>query len=268
MVRPFSFRRAARLLLAVCAAVAFPSGKASAEEALVLDNGGVLRGSVVREDADVIVFRLAGIGTDNRITVSRRHVRQRFTTASRSPWEPDVRGIVAGDGPASGLRSLDLALASLPVPPTPRKQAVRVIPTAEPTVGQETFFERTARRAAMAFPSDASSRFLLVCMAVVVLLALVAVGGRMAEIPNLSLGRTTFLALLLGGLLTMDVVWRDMFVRADHAIFFLPLEILSWVASAAVLLKCGFGRAFTLLAFVLVSGALVGFGAAAILVLV
>lgn len=255
------------LLCAVLGLILSTAAVAAAEEALVLDNGGVLRGWVVREDNDVIVFRLAGLGSDNRVTVQRRHVTQRFLTADKNRYAAATRASQAPPEPALDLPSpLDLGLASLP--PPPHAESAPPIPAAEPGAAEETFFERTARRAAMAFPHDAASRFLLVCMGIVVLLALVALGGRMAEATGLTLGKTTFLALLLGSFLTIDVVWRETLIRADHATFFLPLEILAWVSSTAMVLKCGFGRAFTLFAFVLVAGACVGFGAAAILILV
>src|SRR5207247_5306694 len=65
---------AAALVLAVFAR------SARAEEAIVLDNGAVLRGVVVREDATTLIFKLTGVGTDSRLPVSREPSAQRSVT--------------------------------------------------------------------------------------------------------------------------------------------------------------------------------------------
>ena len=100
------------------------------------------------------------------------------------------------------------------------------------------------------------------------MLCLVGLGGKMAELEGLTLARSTLLALLLGALVAADLAYGDSLLRADHASMILPVELLAWVGFSAALLKCGFGRAFQLLAFVLLAGAVVTFSTGAMLVLV
>jgi hypothetical protein len=260
-----------RLLLALTAALlalaVLGAGRASAEEAIVLDNGTVLRGNVVTEDADTILFRLAGVGTDNRLTIERKHVTQRFVTVDPAKWAALTRRSSPGVDPLP--EPVDLATQPVvPMPRPPLAVTAPPLPAEEPDARQESFFVRIARRAELAMPIDATSRALLASLGVLLLLCLVALGGRMADVKGLTLGKSTGLGLLLGLLLAVDVVFADTLLRADHAIVFVPLELLAWVSCAAVIIQCSFGRAFTLLAFVLFSGALVTFSAGAMLVLV
>jgi hypothetical protein len=258
-----------RLLLALLGALlalAALSRPAAAEEAIVLDNGTVLRGNVVREDEKTILFRLAGVGTDNRLTIERRHVTQRFVTVDPAKWAALTKRSVPGSDPLP--EPVELTGPAEPAAPALASAVAPPLPAEEPDAREESFFVRIGRRAVLAFPNDATSRALLATLGVVLLLCLVALGGRMADVQGLTLGKSTALGLLLGGLLTVDVLWADTLLRADHAIVFVPLQLLAWVSCAAVVVRCGFGRAFTLLAFVLFSGALVTFSAGSMLVLV
>ena len=261
-----------RLLLALTAALlalaVLGARPASAEEAIVLDNGTVLRGNVVTEDADTILFRLAGVGTDNRLTIQRKHVTQRFVTVDPAKWAALTRK--SSPSPEPLPEPVDLATQPMvPMQRPPLAASVTPpLPAEEPDAREESFFSRIGRRAELAMPTDATSRAMLATLGVLLLLCLVALGGRMADVKGLTLGKSTGLGLLLGLLIAVDVVFADTLLRADHAIVFVPLELLAWVSCAAVIVQCKFGHAFTLLAFVLFSGALVTFSAGAMLVLV
>lgn len=247
------------------------AGVALAEEALVLDNGAILRGTVVREDAKSLTFKLAGLGTDSKITVERSHILQRFTTvdpqvgvAASKPAPAEATNLASEGVPVPSIHSADGVPAVL-APSSPEARTPS-IPEEEPEARHETFFERAARRAGLAFPREAPARAFLMALAIAVLLCLVALGGRMADIQGLTLGRSTGLALLLGGLVMLNVVWADTFMRADRAPVLVPLEFLAWVGCAAGILRCGFGKAIQLLAFVVFSLALVTFSAGVVLV--
>jgi hypothetical protein len=262
---PPRLARALVLLGVLFSALALAPG-ARAEEAIVLANGTVLRGNVVHEDDTTILFKLAGVGTDNRLKIERKHVTQRFTTVDTAKGSALTRQSIASlasladpEPPPPAEEPVPPAMASVPAPPP--------LPAEEPEVQDESFFSRIARRAALAFPTDATSRALLATLGVLLLLCLVALGGRMADVRGLTLGKSTALGLLLGAFLTIDVLFGETLLRADHAIVFVPLQLLAWVSCAAVIVRCGFARAFTLLAFVLFSGALVTFSAGATLVL-
>jgi hypothetical protein len=265
MVRRSASPRLALALLAAVLALAGFAPRASAEEAIVLDNGTVLRGNVVHEDETTILFKLAGVGTDNRLKIERKHVTQRFVTVDPGRWAALTKRSIPGAEPLP--EPVDLAPPAEAAPPVLAAKPAPPIPAEEPDVREESFFSRIGRRAALAFPSDTTSRALLATLGVLLLLCLVALGGRMADVRGLTLGKSTGLGLLLGALLAIDVLFAETLLRADHAIVFIPLQLLAWVSCAAMVVRCGFGRAFTLLAFVLFSGALVTFSAGATLVL-
>jgi hypothetical protein len=258
-----AFRPVRRLALALLAAAGLvvAAGAARAEEALVLDNGTVLRGTVMREDATSLTFRLAGVGSDTRITIPRDKVSQRFTTVDPRRWREvaEVAKPVLGET-VRAMEPDDPNAVRLARP------AIAPLPAEEPESHEETFFERTARRAALALPQSPASRTLLAALGVAVLLCLVGLGAKMADIEGLSLARGTMLALGLGAMLAADLVWPRELLRADHGVVTLPLELLGWVGFAAGLLRCGFGRAFLLLAFVVLSGCLVVFATGVVLV--
>lgn len=239
-----------------------------AEEAVVLDNGTVLRGSVIREDVTTIQLRLSGVGRDNRVTVEKDRIVQRFaTTVAATPGTPstptDVRKPVVADPAESASHGPVPLVAGLPrVADTPD------LPDEEPSARQESVFERIGRRALLAFPSAPLARAFIAALGVVLLLCLVGLGAKMADIKGLTLANGTVLALLLGVLLTVTALWSDPLLRADLAAVWLPIALLSWTGSAAAILKCRLGRAFVLLAFVLFSGLLTTFSAGVVLLTV
>ena len=211
----------------------------------------------------------------SQVTVARSRIVQRFVTVDPKVGLPGGR-LVPEAGHVEGAPTevlTDVTLASLPAAtstptgaPTLKIRKVPAIPDEEPTARQENFFERSQRRAVMAFPRDPGSRAFLACLGLVVLLALVGLGGRMADVEGLTLSRSTLLAFLLGGLVLLNVLWADTLLRADRAPVLVPLQLLAWMGCAAGILRCGFARAFTLLGFVIFAGALVSFTAAVVLV--
>jgi hypothetical protein len=263
MLRASRPLRALALAAAAVLAAVFGSAPASAEEAIVLDNGAVLRGTVVRDDANGLLFRLSGVGGDSRITIPRERVQRRFTTVDPARWTEVARA-------AQPLLEESPRMPASRPPPraaeTDAAPAAAVLPDEEPESHEETYFSRTARRAALAVPTDPGSRTLLSALALVVLLCLVGLGGKMADLPNLTLARGTSLALLLGAMIAADVLWPRALLRADHAAVVLPLQLFVWTATASTVLRCGYARSFLLLAFVLMSGMLAVFTAGAVLV--
>lgn len=249
------------------------ASRAGAEEAFVLDNGAVLRGTVIREDDREIVFKLDGIGRDGRVTIEKSRIAQRFVT--KDPRDP-VRGAASpasevhgpGEAPllASYLPGSSAARSGASAPLAPMIAHASELPDEEPTAKDENFFQRTARRALIAAPRSAGMRAALVALGIALLLALVEIGGRMVDIDGLSLGKSTTLALLLGLLVALDVLASDSLLRADRAPVIIIAQLLAWVGCAAAVLRCGIASAFQLIAFVLFAGALVALVTGALLV--
>jgi hypothetical protein len=74
------------------------------------------------------------------------------------------------------------------------------------------------------------------------------------------------LAVLLGGILGADVLWNREMLRADRAIWVLPVQGLGWLTAAMGILRESPGRVILLFAFVLFSLTVAMFTAGAILV--
>jgi hypothetical protein len=250
----------------VASFLAFYASRARAEEGFVLDNGAVLRGTVVREDDKEVVFRLTGVGRENRVTIEKSRITQRFVTVDSKATRPED-----GDPMPSPLLAAPAMRTVGTVPSSTSSHAASSpppMPDEEPEAKEEDFFRRTARRAMQAFPKSPAHRAALAALAIALLLALVEIGGRMVDVEGLTLGKSTTLALLLGLLLTVDAVAADSLLLADRAPVLIVVELFAWVGCAAGVLRCGIGQALQLFAFVVFSGALVLLVTAGVLVAV
>src|SRR5262245_50878624 len=85
---------------------------AAAEEAIVLDNGTILRGNVVREEGSSVVFQLAGVGNDSRVTVEKTRIVQRFQTIE--PRKSSARA-----SPEIARTTTSVAVRTVETPPAP-----------------------------------------------------------------------------------------------------------------------------------------------------
>jgi hypothetical protein len=258
-------RNALLLALGLVGVLVATARRAAAEEALVLDNGAVLRGEVLHEERDTIEFRLSGVGTDSRITIRRERIVRRFVTVDRESAGSRLP-VEQASQPAPTRVEDDVAEA----PPPPPLAAVRHVPAAlpaeEPRASEESFIARTTRLAVLAFPRNPFARALCLLLGVVVLLCLVGLGGKMADVEGLDLAGSATLAGLLGVFLVLDAVFAEHVLKASTASWVLPLEVVAWIGAAAGLVRCGVARATVLLAFVLFCGTLVTFASGAVLV--
>lgn len=249
----------ARLLLLLVLLGLAGAGAARAEEIIILDNGEALRGHLVRQDDEAVRFRLVGVMGDATIDIPRERIKRRFVSIDQGPrpatepptdWMAQARHVELDAGGAeTGEGTFRL-----------------VLPEEEPSVVNEGFFQRLARVAVLALPPDRAGRTILGLLFFVALLVLVLLGGRIVEIEEMGLGRATVLALLLGVILAVDVWHHATVLRADRAVWILPLQGLLWLAVAMATLRVGFGRTILLFAFVLFAVWVVVFSAGAILV--
>jgi hypothetical protein len=245
--------RTSILTIALLAAAA---GLARAEEMLVLDNGTILQGTVLRDADGVIQFRLSGVGTESRVEVRRDRIVKRFSTL-----DPSKKVVSYSD---LAPRELETPTAATPPPPP----APAPLPAEEPDSTEESFFDRFLRLAALAFPADGPSRVFLAILAFVVVLCLVGLGGRVSDLSGLTLGRSTALAAAFCAGAAANLLFPDVLLRADRGVWVIPLQVLAWVGLAAALLRCGVGRAVSLLAFVVFTAGIVAFASGALLVTV
>lgn len=231
---------------------------AAAEEVFVLDNGEVLRGWVVREDEKVVHVRLSGFMGEARIQIPAERVVRRFLSVEKTSDRPET------PDPDDWARTAQ-HVASVPEVVV-HDSTLLAIPAEEPSLKDEGFFRRMARVIVLSLPKDVAGRFILGLLVFGALLALVALSARVAEIDTIGGASATALALLLGGFLAVDVWMHQEVLRADRAVWIVPLQGVLWLAAAWAFTRCGFARAVLLFAFVLFSLAVVLFIAGAILV--
>jgi hypothetical protein len=244
---------AALLVLALGADVAVAD-----EEVFELRNGGLFRGTVVEETADEVVVRLTGFDAQSRFTIPRNQIVRRFVSAVYDTSPGSDPHVVVTDWSASTTR------VDPPPPTTVAPEPYDAV--IDPGPRGEGFFGRLSRVIGGAVPPDATGRGFFVILLLAALTAIVALGGRLAEIESMTLGRTTILALALGALLALDVFHHADVMRADRAAWMLPVQAAAWTALALAVLRCGVPRATLLLAFVLFSIAVTVFCAGAVLV--
>lgn len=253
-----TFRLLACLLLA-CVGLGAWAGAAQAEEIFILDNGEALRGHVVRQDDEAVRLRLVGVMGDATVDIPRARIKRRFVSvdAAHRPAREDPTDWMA--------KARRVELPTGEEDPGPGQPAF-TLPEEEPSVGNEGFFQRLARVAVLALPPDHAGRTIIGLLFFAALLVLVLLGGRIAEIDEMGLGRATVLALLLGTILVIDVWFHAEVLRADRAVWILPIQGVLWLAVAMGLLRVGLGRTILLFAFVLFAVWVVVFSAGAILV--
>lgn len=256
-----SIRRLLLLLLAVLA-LALLAGEARAEEIFILDNGVVLRGRVAREGDGKVVIRLAGFREENTVTVRESEIARRFVNAgSRIPKSDDESAeplppLPAGYPlPPSALPTTsqpdagpDDTAATAPYQPTVLDEP---IPRGEPSLQSEGFFERLQRVTGLALPKSFEGLLLLAFLAFVVLTVLVEGGSRALGMKAPSLHASSSLGLLLGIFLAADFLMHDEILRADRAIWILPLQAAVWLVVARTALDAPLSKTVPLFAFVL-----------------
>jgi hypothetical protein len=257
-------RRPLLALAAVLVLLAAAGRRAAAEDVLVLDNGSVLRGVVVKETDKTIVLRMSGFIEDARVTVDVRRIVRRYVSIDKPTrtvmGAPVTPRSLPTDGPfwTPGAEHV--------VEPVPGTGVGPYEVHEEPDLHGEGFFDRLARVVDMSMPPDTTSRTVLAGLAFLGLLALVALGARIVEIEGLTLGRAALLTALLGACLAADVWFRGDLLRADRALWVLPVQAAAWLVAAGALLRCGPSRAVLLLAFVTFGTGVTVFTGGAVLV--
>jgi hypothetical protein len=133
-------------------------------------------------------------------------------------------------------------------------------------LAKEGFFARLGRVTYVAMPETTEGRVLLGLLLLVVMTVLVAGGARLLGMRATSLHASTSLGLLLGVFLVSNVIWSDVLLRADRAMWLLPLQTLIWLGVARSLLDAPLSRTIPLLALVLFASTCCGFSIGAFLV--
>lgn len=254
-----------RILLACCLLFLCLGSYAEAEEIFELENGVVVRGYVMREDGDRLTIRLAGFPEPSSVTVERAQIAKRYDAGQRP---------VAG---ATQPRAAYVARSDpLPRPEPLTRTTARGVPdTPEPVaeessrpMREENFVERFVRITRISIPDTVHSRVTLSLLLVVVLMMLISVGARMLDMDGVSLVNAAILAVLMAAAAVANVLHYDELLRADRALWLIPLEVLGWTGAARVLLGWPLPRAILLFTFVLVSLGVVVFAMGAVLVTV
>jgi hypothetical protein len=246
------------VLLLTCVA----SRAARADEVFVLDNGMVLRGTALKQTEAGVEIRLADFAEDARVTVEPSRIVRRFTsgTAGRSTVAPPMSR--ATDRPGA----IDVPTAATSVPSTGFVPSVAPpLPLEEPAPQQESFFARSFRLAVMALPSQPGPRAALTGLVLLALAVLVLLGGGLLEIEGLTMLRATLVASAFGGFLLADLLAADELLRADRAVWVLPVQAGAWSLFTWATVRCTPAKVVLLLAFLAFSLCVLVFTAGAVL---
>jgi hypothetical protein len=251
-----------RTLVATLVLLCAWAGVAQADEVFELDNGMVLRGTPVKETGTQVVLKLSGFSDEARITVETARIVHR-RPGNRGPGMGPAETTLARatDAPTSGTSDVPRMGTRTWVPPSLEDDTLE-----EPEVHHEGFFERLRRVALMAMPGDVGTRSALGALFFAALLALVGLGGRLLEIEGLNLPRALVLAGTLGLVVLSDTLYRETLLRADRALWIVPMQAAAWLGLTLALTRCGLGKAVLLLAFLLFSLSVVSFTAGSVLI--
>jgi len=261
-------------LVFACVLAASP---AEADEVFVLDNGYTVRGFVVREDAERVVVRLAGFAEENRITLQPSEIKRRYKNVPPKPlrrtldedFEPPIGDVKLGlsSGPPRTVQYTDL-------PPAPRDDLGRSatrglsgrVPDTNPSLRSESYFGRLYRVSILALPPSLEGRLLLGVLLLTVLSVMVAGGTRLLGMRAPSMHASTTLGLLLGIFLVGDIFLSSEVLRADRALWLLPLQAVIWLGAARATLDAPLARTIPLFALVLFASTCFVFATGSLLV--
>lgn len=246
------------LLALLLACVAAPTAHAEdapaapadrAIEVFKLENGFAVRGRVIRETDDKVVVRLSGTFENNTITLRRDEIQDRRVHVD--PTVKPIERIGDTDAPAAIQPSGTLAM-----PRTTRYDAdgsarLGRLPGDEPELETEGFGQRLVRVTKMAFPDSLEGRLLVGFLALLALSILVGAGARMLGMKSPSLHASTTLGFLLGAFLLADILLHDEMLRADRALWVVPLQVVVWLGTARALLDAPLSRIVPLFSMVL-----------------
>jgi hypothetical protein len=237
-------------LLALCL-ILLASAPAAADEVFTLANDYIVRGRVVRETEDKLVVRLSGLMDDNTITIRRAEIVKRQVqedpTAERvvRTTDADASDHLGWKAPAAHPRTVRFAADGR------TEVTAEGLSEAEPELEREGFGQRLERVTRMAFPPSLEGRLLVGLLLFLALGAIVAGGARTLGMKSLSLHASSTLGLLLGVFLVGDILLHGELLRADRALWVLPLQAGTWLATARALLDAPLSRTIPLFSMVL-----------------
>jgi len=238
------------LLFLLCLALA-PA--AFAEEVFVLKQGSVVRGVAVSETEGRVVVRLSGFLDENTITLRRSEITRRFLltdpSGARQPEASDVE-VPAHALPLRGGAGVPLTIRLRP-DGTARERAQANAGGMPPPLDAESFLERFERRARLGLPDAFEGRLVVGLLLLIVFATLVAWGVRLLGMKAASVQTSTTLGLVLGLFLLSDTIFQTELLRADRAIWIIPLQAVIWLGIARGSLEAPLSRSIPLLAFVL-----------------
>ena len=232
------------------------------EELFILDNGSVLRGSVLKEDESTLTIEMSGLIGQTLVKVERTAIVERHLVRSDEP-----RSFVVETAEAFEPK---LEPVETPVSVQPGRDWLgdERLPVGDPTPESETFMTRFLRLAHVAVPDTPDAKLTLAFFMTIVVVILVSWGSKLADIANPSLLNASVLAVLFTATFGADLFYSDELLRADRAVWIVPAQILIWVGAARGLLGGTVARAVLLFTFILTSLLAVLFATGAVLVTV
>ncbi len=258
-----------RILFACCLSaicLALLAAEAEADEVFELRGGVVVRGYVMRESADTLTIRLTGFTQPTTVTVKRLNVVRRYANG-QSPPAPTPKSAVERS-PTETASARSVRPGQLRLSRSFRAGSAEERTSSYLSIDDETFLERFIRLAKVAIPNNLHSRLSVGFLLILITTLMVGAGTRLADIEAPSFGGTVICGLLFAGVFAADALLYNQLLRADRAIWVVPLQVVGWIGAARLLLGGSVPRAMLLFAFVLVSLLTVIFATGAVFVTV
>jgi hypothetical protein len=256
-------RRTLPLILALVLIALTASPAAAGEEVFVLDNGMVLRGYEVRNDADGLVVRLSDFAGDARVTVAASRIVRRY----------GVRDGVLGPSVAPAMRFATDGVA--PVQPLPLEGLpaarpyvqvpVAVAPLEHADAPRTTLGERAERLLDLARPRTPGGVALAALGLWALLFGLVWVGERLLEFTGLKWRKALVLSGVLAAGATALLLVPSSTLGPDRAWWMPPTLALVCLLLSWRVLRCGLKPAVLLTGFLGFCLSTAGFAAVAVL---
>ncbi len=244
---------------------------AVAEEVFVLEGGSVVRGTAIREMDDRILVRLSSYYDENTITLRRTEITKRYMLNDAGSPKVEIPSDVDAPTdlvPLQGQPGVPhtIVLAQDPARTEAGSDAKPTLPGGERALDSEGFFERLKRVGQDAMPPTLEGRLILGFLLLVMLSTLVAGGTRFLGMKAASLQASTTLGFLLGVFLVADTLFHGQLLRADRALWVIPLQGAIWLGVARASLEAPLSRTIPLLALMLFAATAFAFAVGSVLV--
>jgi hypothetical protein len=215
-------------------------------DVVILDGNDVpLTGTIVYEDDEELGFRVKGLPEESFLVIGKERVR--------SYWREETTRF---EHLSAGNEDRDAA--PRPEARTPAPGPVARVPRPRAVVSRESRIQRAVDRMAAILPRDPGLRILAWLTGFGALSLLFFLGGRLADLEKMGLGRAAILTLITQFLLMLGVLaYRSVSEPMTVPLIFTGL-VVAWALSTRMLAGDRYTKSILLLSFSVAAVLLVG----------